>query len=562
MTLVGENMNNFFRIKYVMTCFAILLSSSLVVVAADTRVDDVQHGAFILSSEEHKLGTKETSEYMVANGLPSSAMHFYSERSDFGLDEFSNEITRHAAHLTTVFVMFHFHGANDGGCDGCHLSSQCLQGNLCFQGSNFISASEIVGKILVPLEGKKVVLFLQSCFSGHLGEKIMQVLAARNWEKKTPIAIISTDDNKPTSAIYFPRLEYSRSKTQFTHWSDKDIAQKYESMRTFRDYVDFINAWGQHFFFTFRGLHGGEEIELSPFGFKDTHVHPLQAIQKKEDLYGQIKEKLKDIDLSNLVILVAESKICYQNFANDDMWIDAFRYNGVLPQNIHWIKKDKTADVGNPQVHGFFDEFDFISPEQRVMLFVRGIDHVDIDPFFLSEPSLWSIAFGDDRIMGAERIANVLVPKIAHAKRVMVLLCSSHANVGFGQVVSLLSLEQLNNVAVVSFFSPRENFNLAGILAWPMGSVAPHYGKELHFHADSLFYNAFPKCESVYEKGMNSLENFVGITNFESFLEFTRVATQSPFSKDIDIMTHNVDESDLRDFGFLPTSLPHTWFKW
>lgn len=547
-------------IRLMFFAWAFLLAATPSAVAMDSQKPAIQPrneekvGIFVFSAEEFAESKDEFSDAIANNGVDKTAIKSYVESNTFGFQDFSREVIAQSGDLTKVMVIFHFHGANAGGCKGCDASPMCLQGNLCAKHDRYIGAQQIVDDFLVPLAGKELALFFQSCFSGHLAQKVQHIASKKTWEKPTPIALIATDNNTPTSSVYFPYPDFAWTTTKFDHWLKKEHAQRYETMKTFPEFVEFVNMWGKFFTFTFFGVHGGEKIDIVPFGFKNVSLKPYQEMFAVEELYRAIDKKLSTVDVSNLVVVIVERERQYENLKNGDMWIKAFEQHGVARANIHWAKAEKaTADEGNPQVHTFADDFDFIKADNNVLFFVRGDEIVDDSP-------LWRLMHRGDSVVTINDLATTLLPKMTHAQRVLVLLCSTYADQGFKEFVPRITDQR--NVGVVAFFTPSRSLHRSTMYGWPMGMLAPFYNSSFLFMCDGDFQNVYPKCPRMREVGLQGLNRFESMVSFEDYLKFLQKFETFPAPENMAVISHNVERDDLARFGFLPNKLPATWYRW
>lgn len=537
-----------------------IVNCSLCSRASETIDNNDAPGVFIFSAAEFAGSAQMFGEILVQNGLPPSSLNIYVEQDIFGIKEFSLEVIKHSLDLPKVLILFSFHGADSGGCSSCFAQEYCMQGDLCAQNS-FICAQQIVDDFIVPLEGKEITLFFKSCFSGHFAQKVKELSSRITWTSATPIALVATDNNTETSTICFPYPHYSWEKTKFDHWTNLNHAELYEKMQNFSDYVNFVNSCDDFFKFTLLELNDGENIKLAGFGLKDFNLMPFKELVHRNKLRENINEKLKDIDITNLIVLIAESERSYENLRHKDMWLNAFGHRGVEAKNIHWIK-DK-ANPAHAQVHDFFSNFDFIKPHHNVLLFIRGDDGL-IEPFSLfsanTRPLEWNLVFGQ-KLLNAECIAEIILPKISKAHRSLVLLCSPHSDIGHEQLTSLVEQKYLN-IGVVSFFDPQRRFNFSLFQGWHMGFLAPLYAGEFLYYTDGLYEEAFPKNSLLRSLSLEGFELLEKMNSFKDYIEFVQKMIMVVRPNDFAVKVYNTHKNDLKDFGFLPNIVPSSWKTW
>lgn len=508
---------------------------------------------YTLSTEEFQPETKVFTDHLVKNGLDQRAVQSYTQKSTFGFNAFSQEVIKQSTNATRVMVLFHFHGVEAGGCAGCKDSAQCFHGNL-WADEGFISAQQIIDDFIAPLEGKEVVLFFWSCFSGHFAKKVEQLASKKVWGKSTPLALIATDNNNPTGTFAFPHPDFARMHSRFKHWESLQCAALYERMVSFKDFTQLVNCSETSFTFSFLSLNGGEFIDSVQFGFKDLAIKPLDELNQIALMYKNIEDKLGVVDVSNLRVIMVERERIYANLAYNDMWLSALVQNGVAPEHIHWIKAEGNVDPANSQVHALGDDLDFIESHHNVLLFIRGDDAV--------LGTTWQLLFDKDSYLNPSDIAGLVVPKLSKANRVLLLLGSTHADLGFDKLLPLLADAPLKSFAVVAFYSPKRDFNRMLLLGWPMGFLAPLYEGKFLFYPSSMYRELTMNSEECRQLALRSLLVFETMVSFESYLEFIQKGCHSYVPKELAVKTHGTQESDLKEFGFLPSAMPKLWYGW
>lgn len=555
----------------------IFAGDSLSIKIPQEEVRKNNHGVYIFTSAEFEASSKAMGDMLVHNGAEKNEVHVYVESATFGFEEFRREVIAQSKDLHSVMIIFHFHGADAGGCGAEDHSCKCLQGNLCAIDRNvvstnpdtksisYISAENIVEGFIVPLIGKEITLFFRSCFSGHFAKKVRKIAASKSLGHATPIAIISTDNNTVTKTMLFPEPTYSRKDTLLRHWTDLKCADQYEAMRSFSDYVQFVNGCNSGFTFTFSALNGGESIEFEKFGFKDLTLYPAQELRQKNTLYEGIADKLQKVDVSELTVLVVETDREYENLAYGDMWIKSFITNGVEEKSIHWIKPTKSvADQKNPQVHSLEENFDFIPAHNKVLLFIRGDDESSKKPLTSeTEPGQWDMVFGQNHLLRAEEISERLLPKVGMAHQILILLCSVYADVGFDQLIPLVDKGDFRTVTIVSFYATDRTYSRSPLGGWSMGFIAPLYFTDFLFYPSGKFQELRPHDEKLRKQVLEGLELFKNMISFEDYLLFLQKAEHSSMPQSVKVKVFNGKPNDLADFGFLPSkALPPLWKEW
>lgn len=517
-------------------------------------------GVFIFSSREFADSGKEFAASLEKNGLDARAISTYLESQKFGFDDFNKCVRESSSDLGTVMMIFNFHGLDAKECHACEPSENCLQGNLCALEEKFISAQQIRDDLLLPLAGKKIVIFFKSCFSGHLAKKVQDVAKLVAWEKSTPIALVATDNNALTSTIGFLFPKYMRNATLFTHWKNIEQAQRYEKMVNFEDFVSFVNnEKNTGFTFSFFSINNGSNIQLADMGFKNTSLRPSAEIQDIENLYEKIEKKIAHIDLSKLIILLVETRRNYEFIFDGDPWLNAFKEKGVAIDRIHWLREKKIGhETTNSQVHLFQDGLDFITPENNVIVLVRGDDSYSSQIF----PHSWSLDLDGLNSLSAETIINNIFPKLKHAQRVLLVLVSTHSDFALEHVVKMSRNKVPDNLALVSFYSSDRTNNYSSYRSWPWGYLAPLYHNGNYKYYCSIKYQSdFPDMGEKRSLAIQGLEAFASLENFEDYLFFLNKAAAIIYD-DICIKTHNTHSQDLDIFGFLPPKMPEIWRGW
>lgn len=536
--------------KYLFIIAAFLLFKS-VLFAAETR-DKI--GVFIFSSTALAKSGKEFARSLEKNGLDASAIRIYLEREKFGFDDFSKAVIESSSSLNKVMILFTFHGADAGGCNACQPLDNCFQGNLCDLKRKYISAQQIGNDFLLPLAGKEIVIFFKSCFSGHLAKKLHDLAMLMAWERPTPIALVATDSNTITNRIGFVFPNYMPNQTLFSHWENLEQAQRYEKMANFQDFVHFVNAEETEFTFSFFSINNGTSIQLVDFGFKNPLLQPNVELQELKNIYEEIEKKIAKVDLSKLIVLIIETRRNYKDINKCDPWLNSFLEKGVPKEKIHWLRAEKIGDeIINSQVHLLQDCFDFISPEHNILILVRG-DEPNAQK--ISSPP-WNLKLDSHNILSAETIIKNIFPKLKNAERALLLMVSTHADIGLSQLVEMSGNQLPDNMGLVSFYSSDRANNYSSFGSWPWGCLAPTY-----YTGEHRFYcNVQGLGSSTVEKrsrALRALKAFGNIINFEHYLIFLTEAASIMF-EDIYIKTHNARSEDLSSFGFLPRKIPLWW---
>jgi len=484
----------------------------------------------VFTFSENGIGTvRDSMKNIFVNDNGFNDQNFYDYKTSEDVKTFEEFETKVLENINDndlgVMLYFYFHGANNGGCTCKENCEFCLQGNLCIEENRYLSGQKIAD-LVNKIPTQEIVIFSYSCYSGHFIEKIENYLLKNETNKTIVLVSTDLDATTTTSNISFP---YFSSFEMFS--SNRKLSESYLKVKNFKDYVNLVSDNTNHNF-TSRGINAGDE-KINPINYGFLNPKFESKYEKIDVTKSKLNAFLKEVDLSNLFIFVLQTEGTYANLKHGDMWIEAYKKNGVKQENIFFIKEN--------ELKSFTENFSNIPENARVLLLLRGVDMPESDTGIERSPIVgWTLAL-DKKFIEMLSISSFFYETLLKKHDSMVLILSPYAD----EAQKELSLYH-PDLKIVCFWTADRSQTLGSIFDWKFNMISPFYEQT----------QMSPYNNEILNYYLSHADKFGDIKTFQDYLNWKTAG----ISSNIEVQTNGIDEKiDLEKFGFLPKKIPKNW---